>query len=114
MILKIMQLAHIDEHEQLASHVTPGHALSVGQPPFFLSRDAVNFASLDYLVGLTGKVRVFIIIMITRGGGVPAPGASSLILPCITFFTLYYCTLLQVHVSCLMSQSWDNVTEHYQ
>lgn len=57
-ILKIMQLAHIDEHEQLASHVTPGHALSVGQPPFFLSRDAINFASLDYLVGLTGKVRV--------------------------------------------------------
>ena len=55
--MKIMQLAHIDEHEQLASHVTPGHALSIGQAPFFLSRDAVNFAALDYLVGLTGKVR---------------------------------------------------------
>ena len=51
-----MQSAHIDEHEQLASHVTPGHALSSGQPPFFLSSDAVNFATLDYLVGLTGKV----------------------------------------------------------
>ena len=58
LLLKIMQAAHVDEHEQLASHVTPGHALSVGQPPFFLSRDAVNFAALDYLVGLTGKVKV--------------------------------------------------------
>ena len=56
--LQIMQVAHIDEHEQLASHVTPGHALSFGQAPFFLSRDAVNFAALDYLVGLAGKVCV--------------------------------------------------------
>ena len=53
-----MQSAHIDEHEQLASHVSPGHALSIGLPPFFLSRDAVNFAALDYLVGLTGMVRM--------------------------------------------------------
>ena len=53
-----MQPAHIDEHEQLVSHVTPGHALSSGQAPFFLSRDAVNFAALDYLVGFTGKVCV--------------------------------------------------------
>ena len=51
-----MQAAHADEHEQLVSHVSPGHALSVRQPPFFLSRDAVNFAALDYLIGLTGKV----------------------------------------------------------
>ncbi len=53
-----MQVAHIDEHEQLASHVSPGHALSIEQSPFFLSRDAVNFAALDCLVGLTGKVGV--------------------------------------------------------
>ena len=55
---QILQPAHIDEHKQLASHVTPGHVLSSGQNPFFLSRDAVNFAALDYLVGFTGKVHV--------------------------------------------------------
>ena len=55
---QIMQADHVDEHEQLASHVTPSHALSSGQSPFFLSRDALNFAALDYLIGLTGKVCV--------------------------------------------------------
>ena len=55
-----MQAAHVDEHEQIASHVAPGHALLSGQPPFFLSRDAVNFAALDYLVGFAGKVGVTI------------------------------------------------------
>ena len=56
--LQIMQAAHVDEHAQIARHVTPGLALSSGQPPFFLSRDAINYAALDYLVGLTGKVRL--------------------------------------------------------
>ena len=104
-ILKIMQLAHIDEHEQLASHVTPGHALSVGQPLFFLSRDAVNFAALDYLVGLTGKVRVLIIIiMITRGGQPLEPPCflrhcpTLLILPYITLHYLLYPTSLTLHI----------------
>ena len=51
-----MQADHVDEHEQIASLVTPCHALSHSQPPFFLTSDAVNFAALDYLTGLSGKV----------------------------------------------------------
>ena len=92
-ILKIMQLAHIDEHEQLASHVTPGHALSVGQPLFFLSRDAVNFAALDYLVGLTGKVRVLIIIITIARGGSPW---SLLVSYATALHYLFYLTSLYI------------------
>ena len=54
--LQIMQPEHSDEHVHIVSYVTPGHALSMGHPPFYFGPDAINFAALDSLVNFTGKV----------------------------------------------------------
>ena len=51
-----MQAEHADEYADVASHMTPGHALTLGFPLFYLNNDAVNMAALDYLVNFTEKV----------------------------------------------------------
>ena len=51
-----MQSSRADEHANITSQVTPGHALSGGHLPFYFNKDAVNFAALDYLINFTGKV----------------------------------------------------------
>ena len=53
---QIMQPAQSDEHAHIASHVTPGHALTNSHPPFFLNPEALNFAALDYLTDFITKV----------------------------------------------------------
>lgn len=53
-----MQSDREDEHTDIASHVTPGLALSAGDQPFYLSVDAVNYAALDHLVHFTSKASV--------------------------------------------------------
>ena len=54
--LQVMETDCADEHARIASHVTPGHALSVGHSPFYFNNDAINFATLDYLIHFTEKV----------------------------------------------------------
>ena len=51
-----MQPAQSDEHIHIASHVTPGHALTSSHPPFFLNPEALNFAALNYLTDFIAKV----------------------------------------------------------
>ena len=54
-----MQSDREDEHMDIASHVTPGLALSAGDQPFYLNTGAVNYAALDHLVHFTSKVSEF-------------------------------------------------------
>ncbi len=48
----------MDEHAHLTSHMTPGHALSAMEPPYFLGKDGLDFAALDFLTGFVKKVFV--------------------------------------------------------
>ena len=50
-----MQADHRAEYEDIASHLTPGHALSTGSP-FYFNNDAINMAALDQLINFTEKV----------------------------------------------------------
>lgn len=56
---QIMDSSRLDEHAHIASHMIPGHALPSQDPPYFLTREAVDFAALDYLTGFIRKVSVW-------------------------------------------------------
>lgn len=51
-----MQMKHVDDHVDIAGHLTPCHALTTGPSPFYFNSDAVNFAALDHLINFTSKV----------------------------------------------------------
>ena len=51
-----MQADHAAEYKSIASHVSPGHALSMRPLPFYFNNDAVNMAALDYLISFMEKV----------------------------------------------------------
>lgn len=55
---QIMDSGHVDEHAHISNHMTPGHALLAQDPPFFLTKDGVNFAALDYMTGIVRKVHL--------------------------------------------------------
>ncbi len=55
-ISQLMDASHVDEHTHIANHMTPGHSFLAMEPLFFLGKDGLNFAALDYLTGFVRKV----------------------------------------------------------
>ena len=52
-----MQAENSADFKDIASHMTPGHALS-SDTPYFFNNDAINMAALDNLIHFTEKVLV--------------------------------------------------------
>ncbi|XP_064390320.1 cap-specific mRNA (nucleoside-2'-O-)-methyltransferase 2-like [Halichondria panicea] len=64
---QIMDSGHVDEHTHISNHMTPGHALLAQDPPFFLTKDGVNFAALDYMTGIVRKSSEVLLFMDLAG-----------------------------------------------